>query len=282
MSDQIIVKLDSQILNSIELCAVRYEYEHVLNMRSQTKAPALERGGIMHAMLAHYYRAKMNGDYKDRAALVISDCIELGREQAASASFPVTEFEEIDIPTFKAYILHNQYDGWEILSVEQPFSKVLYEDSALMIIYEGIVDARIQDAKGIKKTVDHKTESRKSHPFALSNQFEGYQWAFGDPVVINKIGYQTSLSDAERFRRYEHNLEPIIIQEWIDDTIASVQKAIGWHKTNTFHRNRTSCDKYSGCIYQKVCVAHPDVREFKLQAYFFKDKPWDPFTRDAE
>jgi hypothetical protein len=281
--EQIIVKLDSQIANSIELCGARYEMEHVLNMRPIDKAPALEHGDVMHRMLAHYYRQHQKGRINPQeAAIVTQECLLIGREATAQMKYPVTEFEEMDAPTFQSYILRNQYDGWKVLDVEQPFSKVLYEDAYLMIIYEGIVDLRIAEPKGDEATVDHKTESRKSHPYILSNQMEGYQWAFGSKVIINKVGYQVSLPDAERFRRYHHMVSDALLQEWIDDMVRSVQKAITWHSTGIFPRNRTSCDKYSGCMYQKICACDPEVREFKLQANFIKQDAWDPFTRDAE
>lgn len=280
--DQVIVKVDSQILNAIDLCPKRYEYEHVKHMRPLKKAPALEKGGVMHTMLAHYYRQKMIGRIPSEHNEVVNESIMLGRIECAQSSIDLKEFEEEDLVIFRAYVLAKQYDGWIVKAVEQPFTSKLYEDPELMILYEGIVDAVVEEPKGEEVTVDHKTESRRSTPFALSNQFQGYFWALNRPVCINKVGYQTSLADKERFRRIYLRYSPEIIEEWKADAIASIKRAIGWHQTSTFERNRTSCDKYSGCIFQRVCSAEPSVREYKLEAYFYKDKPWDPWTRDNE
>jgi hypothetical protein len=280
--EKLIVKVDSQIVNAMDLCAERYNLEHVLHMRPLRKAPALEHGGVMHTMLAHYYRQKMAGRIPTEHAQVVEEAVMLGRIEAAQCSFDLKEFEEEDLPIFKAYVLAKQYDGWIIKAVEQPFTKLLYTSAELDILYEGIVDAIVEEPKGEEFVVDHKTESRRSTPFILSTQFTGYSWALDRKMCVNKVGYQTSLPDAERFRRIYFAYTDYMIDEWKRDTIAKIQEAIEWHKTGVFHKNRTSCDKYSGCIYQKVCIAPPELREYKLQAYFYKDKPWDPWTRDNE
>jgi hypothetical protein len=275
-----IIKADSQILNSIDLCGQRYEYEHILNRRPNDKAISLARGDAMHRMLAHYYKAKRDKIWSGREAITISECLEIGREACAELSLSVQEFETEDISTFKAYVLRYQYDGWEIQFVEEPFSTVLYDSDDLMIIWEGIVDLGVRDPKGEELVVDHKTEQRRSHPYPLSNQFEGYSFAFKRPIVINKVGFQTTLEDKERFRRYYYQYSQALIEEWRRDAINSFKRAIQWHKEGYFPRDRTSCDKYSGCIYQMVCKEEPEVREHKLRAYFFVDQVWDPYTRD--
>lgn len=281
-SKKLIIKADSQILNSIDLCGERYKLEHVFHRRPVDKAIALSRGDAMHRMLAHYYRAKRDDIYRGRESITISEALEIGREACAELSLAVQEFEDEDIPTFKAYILRYQYDGWEVEFVEEPFSTILYDSPELQIIWEGVIDLGVIDPKGQRLTVDHKTEQRRSHPYALSNQFEGYAFASKRPVVINKVGFQQTLEDKERFRRYFFEYSEALINEWKRDAVNSFRKAIRWHEEGYFPRNRTSCDKYAGCIFQKVCKEEPEVREHKLRAYYFVDKPWDPYTRDSE
>jgi hypothetical protein len=272
----------------MDLCPERYRLEHILHWRPSSKAEALEKGSIVHKMLSHYRLGKRGGrTVGDLHNILVEECITIGRVNASNTAVEFDTMREIE-GVFKAYVLRWQYDGWEIIDVEQPFAKVLFDSEHLQIIYEGIIDARVIDPKIGQVVVDSKTESRKSYPYALSNQFQGYEWAFNTPVVIDKIGFQSSLPDNERFRRPVHESGAPAIAEWADDTINKVIEAIGWHhqlesgERTTLHKNRTSCDKYSGCIFQKVCAAPEEVREFKLQAYFFKDIKWDPFTRDDE
>jgi len=277
-----IIKADSQILNSINLCGMRYKYEHVMNRRPIEKPEAFSKGDMIHRMLAHYYRAKRDGVYAGRESVVISECIEIGTACAAEFHLDSKEVIEVCIPTFKAYILKYQYDGWEVEFVEEPFTTILYDSEDLKILHEGIIDLGITDVKGERAIVDHKTESRKSHPFLLSNQFQGYAFAFKRKVIINKVGFQTSLSDEERFRRYHYVYSDAILSEWVEDAVQAYRTAIEWHRADHFPRNRTSCDKYYGCIYQRVCKEEPEVRSHKLQVYYSLEPVWDPYTRDVE
>lgn len=292
--DKLTVKLDSQILNSMNLCAQRYELEHVGNWRPNFKAPALERGGTMHKMLDFYYKGRRAGKGRGEAhAKLVQDSLVIGKLAMAKTNITNEDFEEDDVRVFQDYVLKWQYDGWDILAIEEPFSFILWDDDTpivlgqttypgLTIIYEGIVDLRVMDPKLGQIVVDTKTEGRKSNPYILSNQFQGYERAHHVPVVVNKIGYQKTLPDNERFRRMVHETGPELLAEWERDTVHQVKTAIGWHNEGYFPRNRTSCDKYSGCIFQKVCKQPVINREFKLMAFYHKDKPWDPYTRDEE
>lgn len=312
MSDEkLTVKIDSQILNSMNLCPERYRLEHIENWRPLKKAMALERGSVMHIMLKHYRQGKKLGwTDKERHGALVNKCILAGKVASANTfHLSVEEFED-DIRVFQEYVLRWQYDGWEILELEQPFSKLLYEDDTvieygattylgLVIIYEGIIDARVRDPKIGLAVVDVKTESRRSYPYILSNQFQGYEWAFGVPVIVDKVGYQTSLKaedivadsqgrDKSKFRRLVHESGQFAINEWVSDTVEQVKEAIHWHRQlesgerTTLRKDRTSCDKYSGCIFQQVCKVPEEVRDYKLAAFYYKDKPWDPYTRDDD
>jgi RecB family exonuclease len=296
VTDRLIIKVDSQILNSMDLCPERWRMEFRENWKPQQKAIALERGILMHKMLDHFYKQRMAG--RTRPAdmpMLVEECLMVGRMVAtASTHIDVKEFNE-DIRVFKEYFLRWQYDGWEIHAVETPFSKPLYDSAKLLILYEGIIDLIVTDPKLGKVVVDTKTESRESTPFVLSNQFEGYQWATGLPLIINKIGYQQNakMEVAEggkervdmRFRRILHEVDKEAIQEWREDAIKQIIESIGWEQDilagKRLRKNRTSCDKWGGCIYQKVCKEPSEVREHKLITKFFRDKPWDVFERDA-
>jgi hypothetical protein len=282
-SKKLIIKLDSQILSSMGNCWQLYFYEHVMNRRPLAKDIPLARGDAMHRMLAHYYQAKLDGKYIGRENVVISESIQIGREASVDLGLDPQIFMDEDLPSFKSYVLKYQYDGWEIQFVESPFSAVIYDSPELMIIWEGVVDLGVRDPKGIEYIVDHKTESRRSNPLLLSNQFEGYSYALKRPIIVNKIGFQTTLPDELKFRRYYFNYSEALISEWKDDAIRLVKEAVQRHKENLFPRNRTACGRYfSGCNYTRVCSAEPEVREHILRAYFRLEAPWDPYTRDPE
>lgn len=310
MTDRLIVRVDATVLNVMDSCPERWRMQFYENWQPQKKAIALERGILMHQMLEHFHREKMKGRNKpsDMPSLV-EECLMVGRIFASnSANIDSSEFQE-DMRVFKEYFQRWQYDSWEILAVESPFSIPLYDSPKLLILYEGILDLVARDPSLGLIIVDNKTESRKSEPFILSHQFEGYQWASPHiskkinpegkqlPLVVNKIGYQQNAKMEyeydnfrekrvdTRFRRLLMQSTPAALAEWREDAIRLVIDSIGWAKDieagKRMRKNRTSCDKYSGCMYQKVCKEPEEVREHKLTVDFFKDKPWDVFERDA-
>jgi len=285
------IPLDSQILNTLQACGRKVNLEFFKNWRPTEKAEALEKGDLMHKMLAHYYRGRKEGRTKESSqhSILITECVEVGRRAAATMSISVSTSEE-DIRQFKENILFWQQDGWDILDVEQPFSKVIYERpdteerEGLRIIYEGIIDLVVVNPSpyGVF-IVDHKTASRRSTPSKLSNQFMGYAWALDvNHVIINRIGFQKTLGTSERFQRILLSYEKDLIKEWVRSTIYWVHVLVGYIDQDYFPPNFTSCDKYSGCIFSQVCSSVPDVRDFKLQAFYFEGKPWSPHTRDDD
>jgi hypothetical protein len=285
------IALDSQILNTLQACGRKVDLEFLRNWRPTEKAEALEKGDLMHRMLAHYYRERKKGRTKDpnQHSLVVGEAIELGRRAASTMDISVSTSEE-DIRQFKENILFWQADGWEILEVEQPFSKVIYEREdkpgreGLRILYEGVIDLVVVNPSpyGVF-IVDHKTSSRRGNVSKLSNQFMGYSWAMSvNSVIINKIGFQKTLAAKDRFNRLYLQYEREVLKEWVRNTIYWVHVLVGYVDQNYFPPNFTSCDKYSGCIFKDVCESIPQVREFKLQAHFYEGKPWSPHTRDDE
>jgi hypothetical protein len=285
------IAVDSQILNTLVSCGRKVKMQFIDNWRPTEKAEALEKGDLMHKMLAYYLRGKKAGmtARDEDHALLIAGAIAEGRKEYLPMQLSVATAEE-DIKQFKENVLYWQRDGWKVLEVEESFSKVLYERPdtpsrpGLRILYEGIIDAIVEHPSphGVY-IVDHKTASRRSNPNKLSNQFMGYCWAFGmNQVIINKIGFQKSIPASERFQRQFISYEKEIIKEWVQQTVYWVHVLAGYIDQNYFPPNFTSCDKYSGCIFQQVCCSIPQVRDFKLSSQYYQGDPWSPHTRDKK
>jgi hypothetical protein len=197
---------------------------------------------------------------------------------------------EEDIRQFRENILYWQRDGWKILEVEQSFSKVLYErpdapgKEVIRILYEGIIDLIVEHPSpaGIY-VVDHKSASRKSTPAKTSNQFMGYCWSLGmNQIIINRVGFQKTLPASERFQRLFISYENELLKEWVQQAVYWAQVLASYMDNNYFPPNFTSCDKYAGCIFQQVCGTIPQVRDFKLQSFYYQGEPWSPHTRDKK
>lgn len=300
------IALDSQILNTVQLCGRKVNFEFLQNWRPTEKAPALEKGDLMHRMLAHYYRARKEG--RSDFPVVVDEAVEIARVAATEMELTDSDVDE-NVKQFKEYAVFYSNDGWRPLEVERPFSKVLYrrEDEeiwrlsngtivtpntpdatkevlseGLQILYEGVIDLIADTPHGIF-VVDHKTASRRSTPTKLSNQFMGYSWATGSyNFIVNRIGFQKTLKVEERFQRPFLSYNKQILDEWAQNAIWWTKMLVHWIDTGFFPPNFTSCDKYAGCIFQKVCESIPEVREFKLMTNFYVGEPWSPHTRDAK
>lgn len=299
------IALDSQILNTVGLCGRKVNLEFLQNWRPTQKAEALEKGDLMHRMLAHYYRARMAN--RTDFPMVIEEAVEIARVASVDMDLNESTVDE-NIKQFKEYALFYQNDGWRPLEVERPFSKVIYKrddeeiwrvgdipatpdtpgavkevvKEGLQILYEGVIDLIADTPHGIF-VIDHKTASRRSTPSKLSNQFMGYSWATGSHnFIVNRIGFQKTLPIQERFQRPFLSYNRQILDEWAQQAIWWTKMLVHWIDTQYFPPNFTSCDKYSGCIFQKVCESIPEVREFKLMTNFYVGEPWSPHTRDAE
>jgi hypothetical protein len=213
---------------------------------------------------------------KHSHADIVEIAAKIGRKAAISMSLETDVVEEV-ISTFRQYCTYTANDGWDrVLSVEQVASKILFEDETRIILYQGKIDLTIEISNCQLVPVDHKSSSRRGRPQQLSNQFMGYCWLLGvNNLIVNKIGFQKSLKDVEKFERYTMSYSPDMIEEWREQAIYWILKYIADSEQGFYPPNYTSCDKYSGCTFQEVCRKSEEVREYKL-IQLFKERPhWD-------
>lgn len=294
--------IDSQILNNFLACNRKMKYYNLQHLRPKSKAPALTKGALAHEIMRGYYLARKNGERDHKI------CFEAGKEKALKhleTEKPDLSKDEI-ISVFgacKENLDHHQNDGWRPIAVEETFSRELaivegpftfISDGVehtgdvetvetIELFYEGIIDL-VVDAPHIGIiAIDHKTSSRNYKISSLSNQFMGYCWALGiNHFIVNKIGFQTSLSPAEKHARDLKSYPDALINEWENETVNASIAIVNALTTGTFPPNYTSCDKYSGCIFQTLCSATPDAREFLSKREYVIGEKWDPMKRDAE
>jgi len=286
------------------MCARRCKYAFVDKIQPMTKAEALDKGGLLHELLKVHYIVIMK-DYERLLKLetfkplkieniqppVVADFTEVDLEELRESSIQQLVKKHydyittsIDLPieiceeVYKTYSQYAQYynnDGWFPIAIENPFSKLLFEDTDLCILYEGITDLVTQNL-----IVDHKSSSRRGEPLSLSNQFIGYAWALGiNNVIINKVGFQKTLEPKDKFERYTKSYTKDMIEEWRINTIAWALKLF-YHLSNLDEMeqdtNFTSCDKYGGCIYASICETEREARSWKIQNNFKIGEEWSP------
>lgn len=301
MSEPDIFVFDPTVLNEFQLCARRGEFAHVRNWRRLTgKAFALDRGSMLHDMLAMYrILLKLTWRGGDPTCLtkseaeflkenetepkaypwkeIVERAIFLGRRYMAVQSENITtdEGEEV-IKNFSEYVDFYQNDGWQPIEVEAAFSRILYESPELVLILEGRIDL-VTDSRSGRTVVDSKSASRRQTPVLLSNQFIGYAWATDVPsVTVDKIGFQKTLKAEERFQRHILSYPKEIKEEWREWAIYWGKMIVFYIREGIFPPNFTSCDKYGGCIFLPVCSTTPSAREWKATTLFKEGEQWSP------
>jgi len=257
------------------------QYNFVLNYRPLEKGDSLEKGSLMHDMLEVHYSQQLQKFTSDRWIELMkagftpkSDAADAGFYFAAKMNLP-TEITEEVVYQFREYREYYKHDSWNPLAVEEVGSKLLFENEDLKIIYNFKIDL-ICEQGNVIAPFDHKTSSQTREPSSMSNQFIAYCWGLGlNNIVINKIGFQKTLTPAKRFMRYILTLDNERIREWVNNSIWWLLQYDQHLLNNHFPMNLTSCDKYGACIYRPVCELNPLSRQARLERDFNPGENWD-------
>lgn len=280
--------LDASKFDLFMLCEARYNFRY--NMKRALpilqKARALDSGTVAHLGLQTYYESLKQGVHFDDR---IQNVLLTMKTAVADPDVSNLDEKELDIVT-RAVVESCDYwrgedENAEILGIEEPFAYVLYEDEAVRIIISGKIDLRINqpplgrtsDYKNLP--VDHKTFSRNFEQPRLSNQFINYVAVTGGNYLrVNKIGLQKTLKPEEKFGRPVYSYDPMIIEDWKDNTRKVILgRYLECLTTNEWTMNFTSCLKFNRlCEYYEVCdTSGQDNKIWKLENNFVEAKEWD-------
>ena len=275
-----IIVIDSQRLNMIQNCAYKYDLTFNQDVAPINKADPLEQGSLIHDMLETYYKTRK---YKSRWALngfvdkkqIIKICERVAENTAATQQLSIEDVDDT-FRVFKEYVEFYWDEPHETLAVEQVGSKIMYEDNELIIIYETKIDWIWSLPNIPLMPTDHKSSARRGTVHDLSNQFIGYCWMLNvRNLMVNKIGFQTTVAPKDKFQRHMKSYPLPMIEGWVQNSVWWVKEIRRRERTNIWPNNYTSCDKYSGCIYTPICVASPEVRDFKKRQLFQIGPKWD-------
>lgn len=273
---------DSQILNSVQMCAARTDMYFEKNLRPPTPAMPLETGDLFHKMMECYYKnLKEHGTEitysNENFEKLLETCIEVGQEHSVTLSLQPSEVEEVIYHFTKSCKFHRM-DGIIVKDVESAFIVPIYDGEDLAIYYSGKIDliANLPNLGDV--VIDHKTMRRNSDPEPLSNQFTGYSFATGiKTVVINKVGFQKTLKPEQRFVRPAIFYTEHLWEQWRADTIWWGRQYAFYLETGEWPRNRTSCDKFGGCLFMPICnAATEEARDWLMKTSYVVGEAWDP------
>lgn len=286
------ITADATIINTLQMCARKVQYNLVESIELPEKAEPLERGDLLHKMLEFYYGTlgdclDPNSEVSQAADSLRLPAGKLNHEEIVQAAVMIGEMfaSKMSLPTeekdsvfyqFKEYTKFYEHDEWRPLAVEGVAAKVIYQDDEVSFIYTGKVDLFAEHGN-LRMPWDHKHSQRRQTPSSLSNQFRGYAWLLEtDYVLVNKIGFQKTLKPAERFQRDILSYSKAVLDEWVENTIWWFHMLDHHLQTKNFPMNLTSCDKYSGCVFSSLCERDPAAREWAIARDYKPRERWDP------
>lgn len=272
-----ILLFDSSELDDWMLCKRRWHLVHHFQLQSLGSSHALDRGSLLHLVLAEYYRQKMIGIEESFA---IELAIEYGRVQSLTLeSFSPADAGEVYFQ-FREYCRYYStiQETFYPLAIEQPFVKVIYEDDELIIALQGVIDYIGQYIGSREKILmDHKGMSKREEYTSLRNQFKNYCIATElDTIWVNKIGFQKTVPVNERMSRQKITYYPDQLEEQKEVLISEGKMMLASLELEYFPPNFTSCDKWGGCQFKTdFCERRPGARLYSIGNNYVIGKKWD-------
>jgi hypothetical protein len=271
------VILDATIASTLMSCARLTDFRFNHNFMSlHGKSSSLEMGLIVHIILDTFNKGMIGGKSRGQA---ISTAIAAG-EEFATAEVKNVSPDDINLvfDTMQQYFDYWKNDFWIPLESEVVKSAVIYEDDEIRIMWKAKIDLIVDTNQGIFSE-DHKTMKQRRDTVSLNNQFMGQCVILGTKkVIINKIGFQTSLKPHEKFTRptVDYNAERLF--EWQNDIIPYYAKFMLYYaESGYWPPNFTHCEnKYGLCAFKEVCEAPPNLREDEIRRLFVVGPAWDP------
>lgn len=181
--------------------------------------------------------------------------------------------------------------------------------SHIHIAWSGRIDliAKCQDQI---RVVDHKTTSITTDQFVqgfqLASQTLGYVWAARqlwpeldvngfclNAIALKKpnVGCVDLMAKGARggpppldfFRNYFTYATPRI-DEWVSDTLASIEDFVHCLVRNLFPHNDRHCfDKFGQCPYHSVCtIDEPQTRHNLITSEAFREVTWNPVAKTTQ
>lgn len=268
--------VDSQMLEAVQLCEQKFVYQFLMHLVGAQPNRKILMGIFIHKMLDIYYRALKDGANHPDA------------QQTALEKYPAlletSEIQPLDAEIVKDAFIQStdfwSHEPWTIKSIENVEIKILHEDTHIRIAYVSKIDLKVDGINFENMPVDHKSEHSRSDPSALNNQFTGYAWSAESPfVLVNKIGFQKTLKPPDKYRRYPMRYTESQLQEWVIDATMATRRIMELVHGRRPERNRSSCDKWGGCMFKDVCSRSPESRESALKQLFVVGEPWNPIEQ---
>jgi hypothetical protein len=271
------IVLDATMLDTFLLCPAKFNFRFNLNKVTEKKAVPLDRGDLLHYGLENYYSVLHKVGY-EKALDTLTEAVRF-RAVNESDLDPEEWSRLIDVLLEHCKRWRFDDEAMEILTVEQAFSYVLFEDDDIRIIMIGKIDLLAKKYREYENVpFDHKSYSRDSPVHRKTNQFCNYAYATGSNYLfVNRIGLQTSIKPEVKHKRISLSYDPLFLEQWRQNVITWCRYYLECAGTGNWPLNDTSCDKFNRlCEYYEICdTSGNEGKIFKLEANFKTAEVWD-------
>lgn len=309
------VVVDATVLSTIMGCGRLVDFRFNHNFLSLNgKSNSLECGNIAHKYFETYYKSIIAGFIKSQShgmGMAAAEMYARGCpycmhfKSTDEQPKPPCEHKPLEYPgcentpyekerdyqigwkwvleTCDQYYEFYKNDYWVPLEVEKVRGRILYEDDEIIILWKSKYDL-ISDTTQAIMPIDHKTMKQRRDNISLNNQFMG-QCILADTqnMVINKVGFQTTLKPHEKFVRATMSYSHKRLLEWQGTILPYwIYKYLDYLDNDYWAPNFDHCEnKYGNCTFIGVCEADPEERERELKLNFYVGDDWNP-TNDEE
>ena len=146
------------------------------------------------------------------------------------------------------------------------------------MLWKAKLDRTVDTNQGIFP-VDVKTMKVRRDTISLNNQFIGQCLIMKTRnVIIDKIGFQTTLEPKDKFLRVVVSYSADRLLEWQSTTLPFWAKMyLMYQETGYWPQNFTHCEnKFGLCAYKGICEVDRGMREEELKLHFKIGEKWEP------
>lgn len=189
------------------------------------------------------------------------------------------------LDTCEQYFDFWKNDSWIPLAAEIVKGEVLYEDDNIRVLWKAKLDSIVKTDIG-ERPMDHKTQKQNRDKPKLNNQFIGQCMIMGTrSMIINEIGFQTTLKPEEKFKRTLINYTADNLLEWQSERLPqAAYNLLSFSENNVWPATGwgINCEtKFGKCTYHNICESDRHMREEELKLHFIIGQKWNPVNEDV-